>query len=201
MYVDASPRKVAGEESALDPSVACTLSADGMAERIAWIRSEILPHVLETERLERGLAFELESSPSVVARLDHWVGLERECCSSIVFERAASRTPGRVRLEVRGIDPDAAVFRTLFAPAAAPPAPRLARLAKAAGAGVLGSLVVCCGLPLVAGALLGSAAAPLAGLDGWAPIAAGALLGTAGMWWRLGRSSGESPPAACGPGC
>lgn len=100
----------------LDPAKVCTLSARGLGERVAWIRDEILCHARHTQRLESGLAWELDGSPGVVEKLDQLIALERECCSGIVFERAASATPGRMRLEARGIDPDAEVFRDLITP-------------------------------------------------------------------------------------
>lgn len=190
----------------LDPAEVCTLSPAGLSERIAWIRKEILPHARRTERLEAGLAWELDAAPGLANKLDHLIALERECCSGIVFERFESATRGRVRLEVRGIDPDAEAFRSLGAPGAG----RLAapsRLAKAAGVGVVASGFVCCVLPAIAAALLGSIAAPLAALDGPGPIAVGALVAGGGAWWwlghrRLGARSGERPAgAACGPGC
>jgi hypothetical protein len=157
-----------------------------MAQRMAWIREQILPHAVATVRLARGLAFELDAAPGLAAKLDQLVDLERDCCSEIVFERVASETPGRLRLEVRGIDPQAAVFRSLDGPSVGARA-KGSRLAKAAGAGVVVSLVLCCVLPIAAGALLGAAAAPLAGLDGPGPLAAAAVAGGAAVWWWLGR--------------
>jgi hypothetical protein len=188
-----------------DPAEVCTLPADGLGERMAWIRREILPHAVGVVRLDRGLAFELAPAPGLAGRIDDLIGLERECCSSIAFERLPSATPGRLRLEVRGIDPDAAVFRSLGVPGS--PAPeRLSRLAKAASAGLLASLFVCCALPIVAAAL-GAAVAPLGSLDGPLPIAAGAVLGGVGAWRWLGAGRGRRgtaalpPGASCGPRC
>jgi hypothetical protein len=93
-----------------DPAAICSLSADGLAERIAWIRAEILPHARARERLADGVAFEVDAAPAVVAKLDRWIALERECCAAIAFARVPSAQPGCVRLEVRGIDPDAPAF-------------------------------------------------------------------------------------------
>jgi len=105
------------EDVAVDPAAVCTLPADGLADRMAWIRQEILPHAVETVPLEHGLAFELAAAPGLSETLDRLIAVERECCSSLVFARAASPRSGRLRLEVRGIDPDAAVFRSLRLPA------------------------------------------------------------------------------------
>ena len=97
----------------LDPAEVCTLPKDGLAERLAWIREEILPHACRSERLESGFAWELDAAPGLAEKVDRLIALERECCSSIVFERTDASLPGRLRLEVRGVDPDAAVFRAL----------------------------------------------------------------------------------------
>jgi len=100
-----------------DPPAVCTLPADGLDERFAWIRREILPHAVETQRLTHGLAFELVAAPGLAATLDRLVALERECCSGLVFEPSQSAAPGRLRLEVRGLEPDAEFFRQLQASA------------------------------------------------------------------------------------
>jgi hypothetical protein len=199
-------RSVRAREPALDTAEVCSLSADGLGERMEWIRREILPRTLETLRLEHGLAFELESAPGVAEKLDRLIALERACCPGLAFERAAGARPGRLRLVVRGIDPDAPVLRGLGVSDAPPPRSR--RLARAAGTGLAASLFVCCVLPIALAALLGGLAPPaLARLDGPIPIAGGALIAGAVAWWRLGRRDasgraiGKGSGAACGPGC
>jgi hypothetical protein len=87
----------------------CTLSTDRLAERLAWIRSRILPHAVRMERLAAGVAWELDAAPGLADELERLIALERECCEGIAFERMSSATPGRLRLEVRGVDPDAAL--------------------------------------------------------------------------------------------
>jgi hypothetical protein len=189
-----------------DPLEICTLPGDEIAERVTWIRDEILPHATRTVRRSHGLDIELESAPGLGAKLDRLVALERECCAGISFERIDGSKPGQHRLEIRGADPDAAVFRPLLDVAGSEPQ-AAARAAKAAGIGVLASLFVCCIVPLAAGALIGSAAAPLAGLDHPAPIAAGALIGGFASWWWLGRRRARtaaevrSRSTGCGSGC
>ncbi len=173
------------EGSGCDPAEVCTLPAEGLLDRLAWIQREILPHAVEIVRLDRGLAIELTSEPGLAEKLDRLIELERECCSEIVFERRTSATPGGLRLEIHGIDPDASVFESLNVRGTATSA--RARFAKAAGAGVFGSLFVCCVLPIAAVALVGGVAAPLASLEGPGPIAVGAVLGGAGAWRGLGR--------------
>jgi hypothetical protein len=196
------PRRAPGQQS-LDPAAVCTLPPSGLADRLAWIEREILPHATRTVRLDRGLAIELDAAPDLAARLDRLIDLERECCSDIVFERHAGATSGALRLEIHGVDPDAAAFRALQLPGASMPVG--ARFAAAAGAGAIGSVFVCCVLPIAAAALVGAAAAPLASLDGPGPIVAGAVVGGAAAWRWLGRRGSHGKAAAsarsCGESC
>lgn len=204
MRTETAPLTMPGTAN-LDPAAVCTLSPDGLADRLAWVRQEILPHAAETVRLADGLAFELAHAPGLADRLDELIRLERDCCPGIVFERTASEAPDRLRFEVRGIDPDASVFRSLRFANAGPPVGL--RAAKAAGAGVLGSVLVCCILPIAAVAVLGGAAAPLLALDSPLPIAGGALLAGSAAWWGFGRLHSSKRERAgttdggCGPGC
>lgn len=105
---------------ALDPADVCTLEAASMAERLDWIRTEILPHAVETRRLADGLALELANAPGLSEKLGRLIALERDCCEGIGFERARSALPERLRLEIHGVDPDAALFRSLWLPAPDP---------------------------------------------------------------------------------
>ncbi len=176
----------------------CSLPGEALEERLDWIGREILPHAVETERLDRGVALELEDAGGVAEKVDLLIGLERECCPSVAFEAAPSAEPGRLRLEIRGIDPDEPALRALEP--AAPAEPRAStRVATAAGIGIAASLFVCCVVPIAAGALLGAAAAPLAALDAPLPIASAALLGGFLAWWWLGRRARrDRVPSACG---
>ena len=172
-------------ETRPDPAAVCSLSEDGLAARLDWIRREILPHAVARTRLDDGVALELEAAPGLDEKLERLIRLESECCPGLAFERPQSPTPGRLALAIRGIDPDASLLRSLGAPAE--PAGRLPRLVKAAGAGAALSVLVGCVLPLAAVALLGAAALPLTALDGPVPLAIGALVLGAGAWWWLGR--------------
>ena len=91
----------------------CTLPPDALADRIAWIRDEILVHARSSERLTSGLAWELDGARGLAEKLDRLIALERQCCTGVVFEQRASATPGRIRFEVRGIDPASELFRPL----------------------------------------------------------------------------------------
>ena len=100
----------------LDPASVCTISNQHLDERLAWIRGEILPHVVAREPLDGGLAFELRAVPELADRLDRWIELERACCSGLAFERVPGQRPGHIRLEIRGIDPEASVLSALGGP-------------------------------------------------------------------------------------
>jgi hypothetical protein len=113
MSSDSTKADPAQGDAALDPNAVCTLPADGLSERLAWIRSEILPHAVASERRPNGIVFELEDVPGLADKLDRLVALERDCCSGIDFRHWTSATVGRRRLEVLGIDPGAAAFISL----------------------------------------------------------------------------------------
>jgi hypothetical protein len=98
----------------MDAAPFCTLPADALAQRVAWIRAEVLPHARHVERLDAGVAWELDDAPGLTEKLDRLIALERECCATLVFARAASTSPGRIRLEIRGEGTEAEIFRTLL---------------------------------------------------------------------------------------
>jgi hypothetical protein len=168
-------------QAKLDLAQVCTLSPEGLNERLAWIRDEILPFARSSERLVSGRAWELDEAPGLAEKIDRLIALERQCCDGIVFERLSGSQPGRLRLEVCGIDPDAEVLRALDA---RPKEGDTRRLAKAGGFGFLAALGVCCALPMAASALLGGAAvASLSRLDQPWAIGLGTLSATAAAWW------------------
>jgi len=188
--------------SGLDPAEICALPPRDLQERLEWIRREILPHAVDSQRTGSGRAIELEAAAGLEWKLERLIEAESECCSGIDFERVASAIPGRVGLEIRGVDPDAAIFATLadVRPSGGPTSPA-PRFAKAAAIGVLGSVFVCCVLPIGAGALLGGTA--LSFLDAPLPIGIGALLGGGAAWWWLGRQGDRTSAVtgSCDSGC
>jgi len=99
---------------AVDPLGVCSLSADALSLRLRWVREEIQPHVVRAERLGRGIALDLHASPGLEARIDAWIELERACCAGIDFARVSGGGPDVVRIEIRGVDPEAPVFRDWF---------------------------------------------------------------------------------------
>ena len=173
----------------LENAKTCTLSPEDLARRKAWIQSEILPHVRHRETLGSGAAWELEDSPGLGETLDRWVELENECCSELVFARVPSTRPGHLRMEIQPKRPVS----------------RWQRLARLGGFGVLATAGVCCGLPLLATALLngGGAAALAFGHPVWALALAALSLGAGLAWWqrRLRRSAASACGCAGSGGC
>lgn len=88
----------------------CSLSDRELEERRAMVRAEILPLVERSERIEGGFAVEGAATPELRRKLDALVALERRCCASVDWRLREDRETGRLRLEVRGLDPDAAVL-------------------------------------------------------------------------------------------
>ncbi len=177
---------------ALDPLDVCTLDANQLAERLRWIRAEILSHALGKEPLEDGIAIEVSDVPGIRDQIDDWLELEADCCQGIRFERHRSRTAEQVRIEIHGIDANGPLFggvpdlpnrRALVLPS------RVGRILRAGGLGAAVSVLLFCILPIGLVALLGATAVtvPLGALDDPLWIGLGALV-AAGLIWRwLGR--------------
>jgi len=145
----------------VDPRAVCTLPPRGLAQRIEWVRREILPHAVASRRGADSVTWEFDDGPEIASKLDAWVALERECCSSIDFEHGSD--PGRRWLRIRGVDPDAAIFA--LGAGASPPSIAM-RAWRAAGIGAGASLLLCCALPAGIAASFGAgAAAAVAWLD------------------------------------
>jgi hypothetical protein len=80
----------------------CNLPEPERNARAATIRAEILPLVVRREELPNGFALEFERTPSVEAKLAHWVELERRCCASLEWKIELDTAAYRVRLLVLG---------------------------------------------------------------------------------------------------
>ncbi len=152
-----------GGRKVVDPIEACTLSAEELAQRIRWIRAEIVPHSVGRERLEDSVAIEIVEAPGTGETVDRWIELERECCGEIRWDRRPSEIDGQIRVEIRRVDPDGVLFEGLpllaggsTTKATSPGQPlRFGRLLKAGGFGVGVSYLVCCVLPVGLAAALG----------------------------------------------
>ena len=186
-------------EARHDPATICSLPGEALSERLAWIRSEILSHAVATESHDDTITFELAEAPGLAEKLERLIALERECCSGIDFAHERVPDSGRHRLSLRGVDPRAPVFASLAA-AERPRSGIAGRLARAAGCGAAAALLVCCVLPVAAGALLGAAlAAPLASLDDprWIALASAFFAGAAFAWQGPRRRTRGSCGSAC----
>ena len=102
----------ASDAGARDPESVCSLPSDSLADRLAMIRREILPHVMRREALADGVALEFEHTPGMEETLENLVAFERGCCGGLTWELERSAGPV-LRLSVRGLAPDSGVFEAL----------------------------------------------------------------------------------------
>ena len=177
---------------AIDPLEVCTLDPGELAERLRWVRAEILSHALGKERLEDGIAIELSDMPGIRDKIDDWFELEGDCCGGIRFERHPGRTTTQVRVEIHGINPNGQLFGEVpDLPSESPPRPggRVGRILRAGGLGAAASVLLFCVLPIGFVALLGTTAVavPLGALDDPLWIGLGAAAAAGLIWWRMGR--------------
>ena len=165
----------------------CSLPPDQLEARRRMIRSEILPRVLREENLRDGFACEFDAG--MRSRLEEWVALERECCSSLDWK--VLRAPGGcVRLEVRGTGARAVAQLALGRGKQGSQLRRASGLlAGAGGLGFAGAFFLCCVLPALALAAFGGTAlvVSLARLDEPGTIAGFSLLLATLAWWVLRR--------------
>ena len=170
----------------------CSLNDEELEERRAMVRAEILPQVRKAERIEGGFAIETDPTPEMRRKLDDLVALERRCCSSVSWDVSDDTREGRVRLEVRGLDPDSGLLGSLFE-RSTPPKRTLLQVVKAGGLGLGASFFVLCVLPIGLAAVGGAAlASRLCGLESPLTLALGALLLGSAAWallrWREQRA-------------
>ncbi len=180
----------------------CSLDDESFAARRKELRDGFAKRIVSKEALADGIAFHFANSPEQRRELEDFVAFERECCSGIDFA-IVDRGP-ELRLEIRGVDADASLFRALAPPATSEvesdPPRSWRRGLKAVGVGSLAGVVVCCVLPMTIAAAFGAAiAAPFATLDQPLIIAASSL-GFAAWWWKRGRpnETGQDDAETCG---
>lgn len=188
-----------------DPGDVCVLDDTALGERLAWLGRNVVPHVTRAHRREDGWLLEITDEEGMAQKLDQWSELERACCSGIVFERVTGAPEGFLHFEIRGANPAASVFARFESLRAPERSSVNGTVVRSAGVGLLASLFVCCLLPIAAVAVLGSAAAPLMGLEGLVPMSlTGIGFGGAYAWWRSRSqrvSAGPDKGSDCGPGC
>jgi len=188
MKIEPNPAPMPKPTPGLEPTSRCSLSPSGLAQRLAWVRDEILPFAIACERDGDSITWEFEDGPDIAANLDAWVSLERECCSSIAFRHTSDPEAHRRRLEVSGIDPGSALLGNALGLSTARPGP-WKRALRAAGFGTAVSLFICCALPIAASALLsGTVAASIESLDAPLTVVFVAVVGGGGAWWWQRRS-------------
>jgi hypothetical protein len=171
----------------------CSLNDEQLEERRAKVRAEILPQVRKAERIEGGFAVETDATPEMRQKLEDLVALERRCCSSVSWDLSEDARADRVRLEVRGLDPDSGLLGSLVE-RSTPPRRTLLQLVKAGGLGLGASFFVLCVLPIGLAAVGGAALArSLSSLESPLTLAVGALLLGSATWallrWREQRAS------------
>ena len=180
--------------NASDCVSACSLDERALKERLAMIRREFVPHVSVSEPRDDGFVWELAYDETMQGKLEHWIELERECCSGITFvlSRPSEST---LRLEVSGFS--AQDLENLKArAAAAAPASGSGRFLRSAGLGFVGAFTLFCILPLGIAALAGAAiAGPLLLLDDPIAIAAGSLVFGCLAWAWMRRREARAPRA------
>ena len=91
----------------------CSLDDEQLEARRARVRAEILPQVAKSERIDGGFAVEIPATRELRERLEALVALERRCCAGVDWTLREIPEAGRLRLEVRGLDPDSALLGAL----------------------------------------------------------------------------------------
>ena len=184
----------------------CTLSNDQLTVRLAQIRQDIVPHVQQTHRLQDGVALDLNDTPGLRAKIERVIALERECCAGLQFGLSDTTRTGGLRLEIRGVDPDAESVKQLFGgidngPKGEVQGGRIRSAVSSAGAGIVGSFFLFCILPMGLGGLFGAgAAAYVAQLDSLPVLSGAAMIFAGAAWWqrRSGLKTGETGGGGCG---
>jgi hypothetical protein len=92
--------------------VVCTLPAASLAERVAMLEREILPHARSGARIADGFRLEFARDPGIRQRLERWAELERSCCREARFE--LEERGEALRLSVHGIQPAAGALAALL---------------------------------------------------------------------------------------
>lgn len=165
----------------------CNLSDEEFEARRAQLREGLASEARGREKLSDGLALLFDATPELREKLDAFTSFERECCPGLDF--SVREVSGALRLEIRGIDPEASVFAGI---GEARGFEKLAgrgwlRLLRSAGLGVVAAFVLFCVVPIGLVALLGAQlAAPLGALDNPFAVVAGGLV-FAGLLWRWER--------------
>jgi len=187
----------------------CNLSDEDHEARWKEVRQKLLPQARGREALADGVVLLFDATPALREELDAFVAFERECCPGLRwFVQDAAEA---LRLEIRGVDPHAAIFAGVGQPnepdtltsAGAPPPVRRGwkQILHSAGLGTVGALVLFCAVPLGAAGVFG--VTMLSGLDNPWAIGSGAVVfgGLAWLWERRRNTARAKPGSAGDCGC
>lgn len=100
-----------------DLPIACTLSPDGMAARLALIDALASDGLIDRTSTDAGLRVRLRDTPEIEARTRELVAAESKCCAFLDFE--LGREDGSLVLEVSGPEAARPVIDMFFAREAA----------------------------------------------------------------------------------
>ena len=100
-----------------DLPIACTLTPDGMATRLALIDELAADGLIDRSPTESGLRVRLRDTPQIEQRTRELIAAESRCCAFLDFSLARDR--GDLVLEITGPQDARAVIDLLFAPAEA----------------------------------------------------------------------------------
>lgn len=89
----------------------CSLDEEELAARRETLQRELAPHARAREALPDGVALRFDATPGLRKALETFVAFERDCCPGLDF--ALHEQGSSLRLEIRGIAPDAAIFAEL----------------------------------------------------------------------------------------
>jgi len=81
----------------------CSRSPEELRERIATVRTELLPRVVEKAKRSGGFTWEFEDTPELRRKLEELVALERQCCGGLSWTLEDLAHASRLRLAVDGM--------------------------------------------------------------------------------------------------
>ncbi|MDA0229873.1 MAG: hypothetical protein O3B21_06760 [Proteobacteria bacterium] len=68
--------------------ITCSLTDEEFRERRAMARKDLLPHILDGERMDSGLRLTFADSVALRSRVESFIRLERQCCGFLTFTLA-----------------------------------------------------------------------------------------------------------------
>lgn len=93
--------------------IACTLTPEGMTDRLAFIDELVADGLLDRTSTPTGLRLRLRDAPQVEQRTRELIAAESECCAFLDF--ALGREDGELVLDISGPEDARPVIELLFA--------------------------------------------------------------------------------------